>query len=347
MIFYIKRPFINPFDGGGMVCIQPFYNMEIYPDGKTRTCVSTIMTMKIGRVPNQPILRIFNSFEAKLVRISMYEKKHTYCLKNCPVFNESRFHKIDRKFVKEWDFLREDQKQVILGKRLTIKNGPSKISDNANVACNIGCEFCFLTVQKNDNRVIDEMTNYIIRNKDNIKIVHFCGGEPLLQQTTKTILRKYQNFSGIRFEFVTNLSFLDNEMRTLLSRIHIHYVNVSVNAATAQTYKQTIERGDWATLQQNIEFISRHLGDGEIYMSFVVTKNNFHEVAKFAQFAGEWNAGSIHFHTLKPGPNPYQSLRLGATEAKAILAQLDDPVFSELGNRVHVSVLRDQCLGLL
>ncbi len=345
-VFVFKRPFLDPFDGGGVGCIQPFYNFEIYPDGQARTCISTIMAMKIGRVTERPILQIFNSIEAKLVRISMYQKEYTYCSKSCPVFNENRFHKIDRKFIEEWEFLRSDQRQVILNKRLTIKNGPSKISDNANVACNIGCEFCFLPVQTNEIRVINEMTNYIIHHKDELKIVHFCGGEPLMQQSTKKILREYQNLNSCKFEFVTSLSSLDHEMRGLLSRIPIHYFNVSVNAANAQTYQKTIARGDWAALQQKIEIIYA-LSDGRMYMSFVVTKHNFHEIAEFARYASERKVTSIHFHTLKPGPDAYRALSLGTFEAQAVLNQLDHPVFCELGDKVHASVLREQCRGLI
>ncbi|MEM6382291.1 MAG: radical SAM protein [Pseudomonadota bacterium] len=243
--------------------------------------------------------------------------------------------------------MRPDQRRAIQSKSLHVPLGPSKIADNVNVACPIGCEFCFLTVEKMNNGTAAKMTNFVTSNLRNLKLVHFCGGEPFLQKTTRRILREASQVDDPpKFEFVTSLSYLDDDLRQRITASKLHYVNVSVNAATRMTYQKTIARGNWERLIENLDFIEGARGSGQLMMSFVVTRSNFHEIEQFAHFCQRWSPASIHYHTLKPGTENYEDLQLNREQAKSVLDQLKAPIFTQLGHKAHVVVLRDMCRAI-
>ena len=74
--------------------------------------------------------------------------------------------------------------------------------------------------------------------------------------------------------------------------------SISIDASTAETYSK-VRGGDWNALLQGLEYI-KTLGRS-LSLNFVIQKNNWHEIEKFAEFANEYNANVQYSNLLDWG----------------------------------------------
>jgi len=107
-------------------------------------------------------------------------------------------------------------------------------------------------------------------------------------------------YSAAFFDFLVNF---DNTLFPKLSKIHLHtnailwnksnwekikkahsYIKtaeISIDAATEQTYKIVRKGGKWDLLLRNLEFINKIPDLTQITFSFVIQKQNYHEIYDF------------------------------------------------------------------
>lgn len=329
ILFYIRRPFTRR-NRDGIRCIRPFYNMELYNDGNCYTCLSTIMSRPIGDLRQKTIIKMYNSVMAKLIRISIYEETFDYCKSSCHVLAEKNYQRTPYEQLDSMWFLTDEQKKAIRGRKITIKKGPSKIAENISLGCNVSCNFCskpnFLPTPKD---LFATYHNHIIQHQENIRILHFCGGEPLIQRTTRDILKSLQGNQNIAFEFVTNLTHLTQEMKQLLQNVQFSYISISINAATADTYSNIVHKGQWSKLMENIRFVAELPQKPELKFSMVVTNQNYFEIIEFAKLGIRQKATSINFHPLITEGNPHlEQFQINHEQSAQIIDLLQHDVFS-------------------
>ncbi len=149
----------------------------------------------------------------------------------------------------------------------------SRLAIDITGACNLDCEFCY-----NDDRTgmlsAEEIKDIVAANP-NAAVVDIGGGEPLLHKDIAEIIQSI-NRQNRRVNISTNLTIIPDGLLNLDESVRKNTsMQVSINAATKDTYKTVAKRDLFEQVIGNIERV-RQLYD--ITLSAVIYRANFSEV---------------------------------------------------------------------
>jgi MoaA/NifB/PqqE/SkfB family radical SAM enzyme len=254
---------------------MPFTYLEIH-DRDIYGCCPSWLTIPYGKTSN--LNEVWNGEVANLVRESILDGTYKYCSKTeCPYLSQFIIEGTTKAFKKK-----ENVKLNL--------NGPSSINFAFDRSCNLSCPSCRKDIfipTKSDIQIIEEKNNNIINVfGKSIKTLYLCGSaDPFASKTLKNMLlnfdrSKFPNIKHIHLH--TNGLLLTEEMWNKLSHIHdlIHSIEISVDAATKETYEKIRRGGKWEILLKNLEFIST-LKLSDVRLSFVVQDSNYMEMCDF------------------------------------------------------------------
>lgn len=258
-----------------VICDVPFKYLEIH-DRDVYGCCPSWLTIPYGKTNN--LKDVWNSETANLVRESILDGSYKYCSKTeCPYLSQFITDGYTANFIK--------RKNINFNQK-----GPSSINFAFDRSCNLSCPSCrdevFLPTLS-DIQVYDKKMNNIIDvYGKTIKLLYLCGSaDPFASKTLKNLLlnfdrTKFPNIKNIHLH--TNGLLLTEEMWNKLSHIHdlIQTIEISVDAATKETYEKIRRGGKWETLIKNLEFIST-LKLNDVRLSFVVQDSNYMEMNDF------------------------------------------------------------------
>lgn len=196
-----------------------------------------------------------------------------------------------------------DQRHYLLFKMIGIKfkpkvkEFPGMVLIDTTTRCNYSCPSCPNEKLNQDGRfrgdmdinlyklIIDEVSKY----PDTI-VRPFNGGEPLMRKDI-TELISYAKLKGIKHVSInTNGSLLDEKKISELIKAGLDHIEVSIDAATSETYSKI--RWQPSEVFENIvnntisykEDLKTLESNGKISVSFVLQKDNAHELEKFKSF---------------------------------------------------------------
>lgn len=257
------------------ICDVPFTYLEIH-DRDVYGCCPSWLTIPYGKTNN--LTEVWNGEVANLVRESILDGSYKYCSKTeCPYLSQFISEGSTKTFKKN-----ENIKFNI--------NGPSTINFAFDRSCNLSCPSCrnevFLPTNSDIKIFEDKMNNIIDVFGKSIKLLYLCGSaDPFASKTLKNLLlnfdrTKFPNVKSIHLH--TNGLLLTEEMWNKLSDIHdlIQTIEISVDAATKETYEKIRRGGKWELLMKNLHFISS-LKLNSVRLSFVVQDCNYMEMEKF------------------------------------------------------------------
>jgi MoaA/NifB/PqqE/SkfB family radical SAM enzyme len=135
------------------------------------------------------------------------------------------------------------------------------------------------------------------------------------------------------------LNKIDDELKHDLSLVNIYGFHCSINAASAEVYKE-ICGGDWLSVMGNLDFVLKlREKSGRSFwvsISMVVTNRNYRQVVDFAKLGLEKKADKIIYYSLNETSfNQHQ--RLDENEKNLVLQMLKEAVFSENPEKFEVS----------
>lgn len=197
----------------------------------------------------------------------------------------------------------KDQKHYWLFKHIGVKfkpqlkNFPPMIMVDTTTKCNFACSACPSSILSKDKsfkgdmdinlykNIIDEISEYpetIVRP--------FNSGEPLMRKDM-TELISYAKQKGIKHVSInTNGSLLDKKKRYELIKAGLDHIEVSIDAATSDTYSKTRQQSAdmfKAVVNNTIAYkkdLKNLSSNGKISVSFVLQNDNAHELEKFKSF---------------------------------------------------------------
>jgi MoaA/NifB/PqqE/SkfB family radical SAM enzyme len=170
-------------------------------------------------------------------------------------------------------------------------SGPKSIRFTFDSACNLACPSCRKDFIKNSNDITNESNGILdeIYKKygNTLESVSLSGyGDP------------FYSHSMMNFLINVNKSVLPN-----LKQIHLHTnailwnegnwdkiknshkfitsAEISIDAATSETYKKVRRGGNWDMLIKNLKFINEIKSIRHIIVSFVLQRDNYHEIYDF------------------------------------------------------------------
>jgi radical SAM protein with 4Fe4S-binding SPASM domain len=182
--------------------------------------------------------------------------------------------------------------------------------------CNLRCVMCWQTYAREGNRALYKTTNMsrkgllkLLQSKEcaDATISVVGGGEPFLYPDLDDLLRYGPN-ERRRLMIMTNGSLLHTRpVFWEVARTAPISIMFSIDAATAETYEKIRYLGKWNVLIENIERcieLRRENPQLQISTSFVVLKQNVHELMDFVRLNALWKSTYVHIHPAISGNYP-------------------------------------------
>lgn len=243
-------------------CLLPWSHLYYFTDGYVYPCPSLAgnTNYRLGKTTDS-IPDLWNSFNIRKIRIEMKDgkppldcsKKCDLCLNSCKTYFG-------------YDMLDEIKPSI----DSTDVNGycePNFIAWNIleTNKCNLKCVYCnsqYSNQHSEDKAVASPFNNnlYTVYNTNsNVKEIWFASGEPVIQDSTYTILEQLiiQNKLDVRIRFITNLmitSYKGKQVYDLLEKFKdvIVFGSWDIDGKSGDTIREHSKSG---TIKQNIRYI--------------------------------------------------------------------------------------------
>lgn len=279
------------------ICTKPFQWLEIGENGECWLCCPEWLKKPIGNIDTA-----WNSKEAQEIRDSMYDGSFKHCNDSCP------FKKTKTGPVREINALIEQQPKfasLIENKTTELDYGPKQINASYDRSCNLSCPSCRtkVIIETGDKKTqILEIQEKMLSIMDDTEWLCITGsGDPFGSPHFRKLLRefeptKYPKLKAIHLH--TNGMLWDKEMWDTMQNIHnfVKSAEISIDAATKETYEINRRGGNWDKLMQNIDWINT-LGL-TIKISMVVQENNYAEMPAFVELGRNKYDFDVYFGKL-------------------------------------------------
>ena len=265
-------------DLNNFICRNPFEYTEIYTTKQTMCCPSWL-DQNIMTTDN--LNDNWNSDLSNDIRKSVTDGSFKYCSKtNCPslstLLNTGR---PNGPIVNKNDFIESDSVSPRIVKFLF------------DTACNLACPSCRVDFIKNQPEIY-------IRSKEILDDIKVSYGKTLEEIQLSGLGDPF--YSEAFFEFLKSVNKVDYPS---LQKIHLHTngmlwneknwltiqnahqfikgAEISIDAATKDTYEKIRKGGNWDILVRNLKYINQIPTLDYLCVSFVVQKSNYKEMVDF------------------------------------------------------------------
>lgn len=219
-----------------------------------------------------------------------------------------------------------------------------------DITCNLACKSCRPSILTTPQHTIDSLYGFY---------------KPLFKHTTEFVI------SGDGDAFASNhyFSLLQQDLTELspnLDRLvvqtngilltkdnfdkihinnknHLHFLSISIDAATEDTYKK-VRGGNFKKLLDNLEFVKNYKSNLKtnnwliVYSGFTVTKYNIHEVIDFIDLACNYNFNMIQFWVAREWDRWVESKDSMHRRYSDMYIDFNDPHIIELLKKIHEKI---------
>jgi MoaA/NifB/PqqE/SkfB family radical SAM enzyme len=172
------------------------------------------------------------------------------------------------------------------------QHSPYILSLETSYACNLVCAMCPRS-RNGDAQGIMPMSVFerIEALLGKFRFVHLSGfGEPLMNPALPEIIARIKQ-AGSHASFTTNGILLNAPMAAKILASGVDAINISIDAATAETYERTRGRGVFLSLIMNLREFSRLLQESKrpVYLQwiFLMMKSTIGELPEAVNLASE------------------------------------------------------------
>ena len=338
-------------------CRSPFEHLEISPSGDVHLCSPGWVKGSVGNLGKQTLKEIWHGEKAKALRASVMNGSYQECLSTmCPHLQalDAGSQPVPYSPIESFEAPRSPHAKKIAGGETP--PGPSKVNVAFDVTCNLSCPSCRkgplgLRPGTPEWQKAEKMAGSIISALPLIRRLNIAGnGEPFASRLYWKILTSIDKalHPSLRVMLHTHALLFTPDRWKELSKAHglIDTIEVSIDAASAETYALNRRGGSFETLLERLAFLAKLRQEGAIQrfiVSFVVQANNFREMPAFIELGRSVKADVISFGRLDDwGSFPAAILtnrsvhREDHPEHAEFVRVLSEPVFSEsdvfLGN---------------
>jgi radical SAM protein with 4Fe4S-binding SPASM domain len=184
---------------------------------------------------------------------------------------------------------------------------PREIQVEVTGACNLACAMCLVRYRPKLGRREGAMCLHtfqgIVDELPELEKITLQGlGEPLLAPDLFAMI-EYASARGIRMGFNTNATLLTKARGERLIRAGLHWLHVSLDGATAETYESIRDGSDFARVARNVQAFTaamRRLGAARprVSLVFVAMRRNLDELPDVVRLADEWGVGRLYVQNL-------------------------------------------------
>lgn len=281
-------------------CAVPFQSYEIHRDGHLTLCCQTWLPTHVGNLLTQTAEEVLNNIERVRIQHNMRKGNFSDCNDKCPQLS-SFLHKNDKKF--HWSITPIEELDR------TINRQPIIVFLSYDASCNLQCPSCrdgLIVWHPNDPKDSEgqqalkihnnakELIALLVKQNPRKEIVlSITGtGDPFASPLFwEYLVELSQNPipPNLRITLQTNGVMMTKENWEEIKPLwrHLYYVNVSVDAATEETYKIVRKNGSFKKLQKNLVVLDEMITAGcfpnllNWQTNMVVQKANYKELKSF------------------------------------------------------------------
>ena len=276
------------------VCTRPFEWFEVHPDGSVFICCPAWLKRPIGNLLQQSIEEIWNGSVAQEIRKTIFNGSFHNCSKTrCPhLLNQTAPVGLLKAVAAA------EIKAALLNRTSQLSFLPQKLNLCFDHSCNLACPSCRQKIQnaqgtelQKAQRISDILCNELLPEAHAVTLSGF--GDPFGSPTYLALLKQlnqhdFPNLQHVRLH--TNGQLLTQQMWQSLPNLHplISEIEISVDAASDQTYRLNRPGGSFSRLLDNLDFLSRQ--NCKLTLSMVVQQNNWQELTEFYRLGSTFNA---------------------------------------------------------
>jgi wyosine [tRNA(Phe)-imidazoG37] synthetase (radical SAM superfamily) len=320
-----------------LFCPMPFKMIEIERGGSTNLCCW--LPRSPGRLDEKGLMDIWNSPGAQEIRASILDGTFRYCdLERCPYFVSGSLPL--QKNITDGPYAE------IIRKRVT-KLDTAKVFLAMDPRCNLRCISCrsdYTRISEEEQDEVKRLMGSVKRDLSHITAIGLSGsGDPFVSPETREFLFNHDavQYPHLKFYLLTNGQMFNQTCWEQMKNVRdaVASVQVSIDAATRETYEKVRLGGSFVNLRENLRLISDLRRKGKIrefIISFVVNALNFREMKDFARLGFELGCDQIAFSFMSNwctfSEEEYRDLALHLPEHKdhaALKETLADPVFRD------------------
>ena len=281
----------------GRYCYVPFQHFEPIDNGTVFTCCPTHVPFGIGNIYQQPVEQIWNSPSIQAIRASILDGSYRYCSKmHCDRLLGGTLPRV------------EDVKH--LPTTTVVPRLPREVVLNHDRSCNLTCPSCRTKTIMADgaereklDRVRPEIVR-IVNAADRVIITN--AGDPFASKHYRSLLQEIRPAHAGKsadnqwLRLYTHAQLFTPQEWDKLQHLHdcAITVDISIDAATADTYHVLRRGGSFEKLVTNLEFISGLRKEKRIKrlcINMTVQKRNLYEMVDFAKWGLSLGCDSIYF----------------------------------------------------
>jgi len=293
-----------------LFCSRPFKWFEVTQvneTGEVYMCCPSWLDTPIGNLKYQSVEEIWNGKKAQEIRRSILDGSFRYCdFSRCP------FLQTVSEPVQEVEDVKDEDLKLAIEKGLTIlPYGPREINCSYDRSCNLSCPSCrteIIVEIKNKQQISaiqDKIHNEALKDAH---LLYITGsgdpfGSPFFRKWLQTMKREdMPNLKDIHLH-TNGLLWTPKMWSTIAEDIRelIKSAEISIDAASPETYSINRRGGSFERLLKNLEFIGKLRQNGPLEwlgISMVVQENNFMEMPNFIHLGQRFQVDTVYFSQL-------------------------------------------------
>ncbi len=297
----------GPFDR--KFCNSPFEYCYVDQTGDVFVCCPSAVPVVIGNLLERNWDEVWNSDSARLVRRTILDGSFAQCrAEHCPYLELGmRISPVDQ--------VPDPYYRELQGSGETrVNRGPKEVNIAYDATCNLSCPYCRNEVFGAKGTAFEKAR--ILHDKlwsgplRDCEILTMAGnGDAFASRLYREALRTFDRalHPRMKIQIVTNGLLFTRENWESVAAAHpaIHWINISINAATHASFARNQRGGDFDVLLKNLAFVRELRRSGalpRLTFSFIVQTNNYREMPDFVRLGQEFAADKVNFTHLAPGP---------------------------------------------
>lgn len=285
-------------------CESPWTYCEITAGGGIYVCCPAWTNGKaIGNIFENSFEEVWNSAIAQSFRRGIFDGTYSECDKQkCPKILDNRLPTFEEA-KRSWQA--QLITDVIDNRRTVATRGPVSVKLCYDASCNLTCPSCrneLIIAKKEEQEKLDAIRDSFILPllKDTQVLILSGDGDPFASNHYRDIIRLTKEFTSLKLAFHTNgVLFDEKAWNDLHLENRVAKVQISIDAATPETYAYVRRGGDFGRLMKNIHFLvskrDSSKGFKEIDLLFVVQARNYREMPAFIRLAQELGINAVEF----------------------------------------------------
>ena len=340
----------------GLFCTRPFEFAQINPDGAMYPCCPQHLNHPIGNMLDDEFMDAWNSPLSQEIRATILDGTFRYCDEHtCGMLQERNLPSVE-------DAKNDPEYREIIENRTTrLARAPRTINMSYDLTCNLACPSCRtkrITLTGEGREPVRIIHDRVMGDHlaDARYLIVTGSGDPFQSRLYLSFLRTFkpEMNPGLRIQISTNGILLTRDMWESICHDAIESVDVSVDAATPDTYALN-RGGDFDKLLENLHFLGelrREHRLGHFELHFVVQRNNYREMEAFYELGRRVNCDKVCFKqivnwgTFTPDEYTRRAVQFPAhPDHTAFLEVLRAPVWKARGGTVSLHDLTALAYG--